>query len=375
MNLTCLGVIPAVFDRQLWAEVPFGFWGLVFFCFGCMVGSFLNVCIHRMPLDQSVVSPPSHCPHCRYSIPWYLNVPLVTWLWLRGRCANCKAPISPRYFLVELLTGVAFFFCWRAFGHESPGVALVYCLLLAGFIVATFIDFEHFIIPDEITLGGIGAGLLCSILVPALHGQSSVLQSVIQSALGGVVGWGITYGVLRLGKLLFGKRVIKLDRDTRVIFSETSVKIAEEETLYEEIFSRDSDRIELFAKTAESNGRHWENVPVRLSPKRLQIGEDSFDPEKVSELVVVTDEIVIPREAMGFGDVKFMGAIGVFLGWQGAIFALMGSSVIGAGLGLLLILLRRRDWSAKLPYGPYLAVAATWWLFGARELMRRLYGL
>ena len=114
---------------------------------------------------------------------------------------------------------------------------------------------------------------------------------------------------------------------------------------------------------------------MRLSPKRLQIGEDSFDPEKVSELVVVTDQIVIPREAMGFGDVKFMGAIGVFLGWQGAIFALMGSSVIGAGLGLLLILLRRRDWSAKLPYGPYLAVAATWWLFGARELMRRLYGL
>lgn len=92
--------IEVIFDADSWARVPFHFWSLLLFVFGCMVGSFLNVCIHRMPLGLSVVSPPSHCPHCKYSIPWFLNLPLVTWLMLRGRCRNCGAPISARYVLV-----------------------------------------------------------------------------------------------------------------------------------------------------------------------------------------------------------------------------------------------------------------------------------
>jgi leader peptidase (prepilin peptidase)/N-methyltransferase len=102
------------------------------------VGSFLNVCIHRLPRGLSVISPPSHCPHCGYSIPWYLNVPLFTWLTLRGRCANCQAPIAARYFLVELLTGLAFLSCWLVAGRTSTTLALAYCLVLAGLIVATF---------------------------------------------------------------------------------------------------------------------------------------------------------------------------------------------------------------------------------------------
>src|SRR5215470_14573149 len=132
-----------------WAMMPFHFWSVVFFVFGTIVGSFLNVCIHRMPRGESIVSPPSHCPHCQYSIPWFLNIPLVTWLWLRGKCANCGAPISARYFLVELLTGVSFLSCWLAFGAQSAALALVFCLVLAGLIVSSFIDLEHFIIPDE----------------------------------------------------------------------------------------------------------------------------------------------------------------------------------------------------------------------------------
>ena len=140
-----------------WSLVPFHFWSLVFFVLGCIVGSFLNVCIHRMPLGMSIVTPPSHCPHCKYSIPWYLNIPLVTWLALRGRCKNCGAPISPRYFVVELLTGAdvsGLLAGVRRPSHpvHSMPLALVYAVFLAGLIAATFIDFEHFIIPDEITL-------------------------------------------------------------------------------------------------------------------------------------------------------------------------------------------------------------------------------
>src|ERR1041385_6856820 len=129
-------MIEPIFDREVWARVPFEFWALVFFWFGCCVGSFLNVCIYRLPLGLSVVSPPSHCPHCKYSIPWFLNIPLVTWLSLQGKCTNCGGSISIRYFLVELLTGIAFLSCWLGFGHRSAGLALVYCLVLAGFIAA-----------------------------------------------------------------------------------------------------------------------------------------------------------------------------------------------------------------------------------------------
>src|ERR1700730_10915713 len=138
--------INAIFDSRNWAVVPFHFWSVVFFVFGCVVGSFLNVCIPRLPRGESIVFPPSHCPHCQYAIPWYLNLPLATWLYLRGKCANCGAPISVRYFLVELLTGVMFLACWLAFGHQSVWLALVYCVFLSGLIVATFVDFEHFII-------------------------------------------------------------------------------------------------------------------------------------------------------------------------------------------------------------------------------------
>src|SRR4026207_1459599 len=119
---------------EAWRAVPFHFWTGVFFVFGCITGSFLNVCIHRMPLGQSIVSPPSHCPHCQYSIPWYLNVPLLTWLYLRGKCANCKAPISIRYFLVELRTGLVFLGLWVTYGRQSVGLVFAYAILISGMI-------------------------------------------------------------------------------------------------------------------------------------------------------------------------------------------------------------------------------------------------
>ena len=177
-----------IFDADTWAHVPFHFWSVVFFVLGCLVGSFLNVCIHRMPLGQSIVSPPSHCPHCNYSIPAYLNIPLVTWLYLRGKCANCGAVISARYFLVELLTGFLFMFCWLNAGHISVFFALVQCVFVGGLIVGTFIDIEHLIIPDEITLGGTVVGFFFSLVVPSMHHTKSSSASLGASFLGILVG-------------------------------------------------------------------------------------------------------------------------------------------------------------------------------------------
>lgn len=366
--------IDAIFDSRNWAPVPFHFWSLVCFVFGCMVGSFLNVCIHRMPLGMSVISPPSHCPHCQYSIPWYLNIPLVTWLWLRGRCRNCRAPISPRYFLVELLTGVTFLVCWLVFGPQSAALALVYALFLTGLIAATFIDFEHFIIPDEITIGGAVVGFLCSFVLPALHGETSLTEGMKQSVLGILMGAGLIYAILRLGKLMFGRQRLELPGSTRIHFSETALHLPDKDIPYEELFYRQSDVIAIQAQTVELVDRCYKDVRVRLSPKRLLIGNEELNPEEVPHLEAVSAEIVLPREAMGLGDVKFMAAIGAFLGWQAVIFSLVISSLIGSLVGVALIVMRKREWSSRLPYGPYIALAAVIWLFAGKHIMGLFFG-
>lgn len=357
------------FDPQIWATVPFHFWSVVFFVWGCMVGSFLNVCIHRMPRGLSVVSPPSHCPHCEYSIPWFLNIPLVTWLSLRGKCANCRAPIAARYFFVELLTGVLFLACWLLAGKDSALLAIAYCVVLAGFVVATFIDFEHFIIPDEITIGGMFAGVACSLAVPALHGTSSHAVGLLQSLIGLGVGWGVVYLVLRVGKMMFGKQDIELPPNTRIVFTETGLVLPDKEIPFEDLFYRKSDVITIRARTVEIIDRCYKDTDVRLMPEKLFLGEEEFNPEGIPQMEIVADRIVVPREAMGFGDVKFMGAIGAFLGWKAALFSLMFSSVVGAVVGVLLIVIGKQQWSGRLPYGPYIALAATTWIFGGNRVV------
>ncbi len=368
--------LDAVFTSRYWAIVPFGFWALVFFVTGTMVGSFLNVCIHRMPRGESVVSPPSHCPHCRYSIPWYLNIPLLTWLYLRGRCRNCGAPIAARYFLVELLTGLAFLSCWLRYGGESAWLAVIFSGFIAALIAASFIDFEHFIIPDEITMGGVVFGFVISLLVPSLHQAETSAGSLERSILGIVVGAGVVYGILRLSKLLYGRQRFELPADTRVYFTESALELPDRSIPYEDIFYRKSDTVVLRAKTVELIDRGYARVVVRLSPNRLLIGSDEFKPEEVGHLEVITDEIVVPREAMGLGDVKFMAAIGAFLGWQAVLFSLMVSAMIGATVGLTLVALKRGELSSsRLPYGPYIALAAATWIFWGPALVAWWFGL
>jgi leader peptidase (prepilin peptidase)/N-methyltransferase len=367
-----------IFNAHNWSLLPFHFWSLVFFSFGCIVGSFLNVCIYRLPLGMSIITPRSHCPHCKYSIPWYLNIPLVTWLALRGRCKNCGAPIAARYFVVELLTGVVFLSCWLAFGNTSyplPSmpVALVYAVFLAGLIAATFIDFEHFIIPDEITFGGMVVGFAVSLVLPSLHDASTLIVGMRRSFVGAIVGAAIIYGILRLGKWLFGRQRVKLPMETKIVFTDTSVHLPDKEIPYDELFYRRSDVIVLHARTVELVDRGYQNVLVRLSPLALEIGEEKMNPNDVPCLEAVSTEIVLPREAMGLGDVKFMGAIGAFLGWQGVVFSLMLSSMIGAVVGVTLIAMRRREWSSRMPYGPYIALAAAIWIFGGKKLVPWLF--
>ena len=360
------------FMLDFWTSAPFVFWSVVFFVFGTVVGSFLNVCIHRMPLDLSLAKPGSQCPKCGFSIPWQLNIPIVSWLWLCGRCRQCAEPISPRYLGVELLTGLAFLSSWLAFGAQTtPGVllAVTWGFVLAGLLAATFIDFEHFIIPDQITLGGVAAGFLVSAALPELHYVERPADSLMASGLGILVGAGSVFAVLQLGKLMFGKVRMTLEEGESAIFTESALHLPDEVVPYEEIFFRKSDTIRLHARRIELINRCCVDADVALSPKRLVIGDESLDPETVPFIKVETEELVIPREAMGFGDVKFMAAIGAFVGWQGALFSLMASAVVGAVIGVLLIAIGRRDWSARLPYGPYISLAAVIWIFFREEIL------
>jgi leader peptidase (prepilin peptidase)/N-methyltransferase len=215
------------------------------------------------------------------------------------------------------------------------------------------------------------AGFVCSFVVPALHHQSSLTGGMKRSLLGIAFGAGLIYFILRGFKLVFGRHKLALAADTRLVFTETSVHLPENEEIpYEDVFYRRSDTIRLQAKTLELVDRCYQNVLVRLSPNLLRIGEEKLNPEEVPHMEAVTSELVLPREVMGLGDVKFMAAIGAFLGWKAVFFSLVVSSFVGAAVGLTLVFLGRREMGSRLPYGPYIAVGAALWIFAGPELVR-----
>ena len=338
----------------------------VVFSFGAVVGSFLNVCVHRMPREQSVVNPPSSCPHCGQRILWFDNIPLVSYLALRGRCRHCGARFTARYFIVELLTAVLFLAVWLRF---SGWTVAIYWVLVAGLIVATFIDFEHFIIPNEITYGGVVLGLLLSALYPPLMGADSALRSLGWSFVGMLTGGAVLMVIVELGKLLFGKRKIPLDADTKITIADGILRVGDEEMAWPDLFYRESDAIEFHAKSLRFADQSRENVAVIVREKQLRVNDADHDLAAVGTIEATTELIIIPREAMGLGDVKLMAAIGAFLGWRAALFTVFASSLIGGVVGLILILSRRTDWQSRIPYGPYIVVGALMWIFFGQQLV------
>jgi len=187
------------------------------FVFGLLFGSFLNVCIYRLPLGLSVVRPGSACPRCERAIRLYDNIPVVSWIVLGGRCRSCKESISPRYLVVELLTAAMFLACYAQFGLTLLALKyIVFGFLLLGLI---FTDAETKLLPDRMTLPGLLLGLLFSLFVPvndlaarmlpgliSLPVSSSVswhLLSLADAVLGAVVGASFIYGA---GKIYLGVR-------------------------------------------------------------------------------------------------------------------------------------------------------------------------
>jgi len=260
------------------------FFALMAFLFGAIVGSFLNVCIYRIPAGRSIVRPGSTCA-CGQPVTWYDNIPILSWIILRGRARCCGARFSIRYPAIELLTAVIFLLCWLQLPlHKAlPGM-----LLSSILICATFIDFDHMIIPDRFTIGAAVIGVMTSIAVPAMHDQASgvffvdAVRAFMASVIGVLIGSGVVLWIALLA------------------------------------------------------------------------------------------EVVLKKEAMGFGDVKFLGAIGAFLGWQGGVFAVFGGAIIGT-IGFAIVLLiqgvtgrkgtsedseRGVTFGKQTPFGPMLAAGA-----------------
>jgi leader peptidase (prepilin peptidase) / N-methyltransferase len=250
------------------------------FIIGLCVGSFLNVCIYRMPRDLSVVMPGSFCPKSQKPLLWWENIPLLSFILLGGKGRISKEPIGWQYPVVELLTGVMFLILWLLF---TPAVAIALMIMVAMFIAGSFIDWQFKIIPDTFTIGGAIVGLLVSFAVPALHGVAAPEAA-----------WSVGNAFLALG----------------------------------------------------------------ISLQGMLIG---------SALILwmaILAELALKKEAMGFGDVKLLGMIGAFLGWQGAVFTIFGGAVVGMVVALVMLAVERLQgkkeafFGREIPFGPMLNMAA-----------------
>ena len=185
------------------------------FALGACIASFLNVVIWRVPRGESIVSPPSHCPKCNAAIRWYQNIPILSWLALRGKCANCKAPISPRYILIETLGGLLFLAVWMHYGPRQVLFVPVGWIWVSLMIVGSMIDFDHKLLPDFVTIGGMVLGVVCGGLATALafafYPEETLwwkLYVLEQSLLGLAFGFGLLWLIRFLGSKAFKREAM-----------------------------------------------------------------------------------------------------------------------------------------------------------------------
>ncbi len=240
---------------------------------GAAIGSFLNVLIYRIPEGQSIVFPSSRCPKCTHSIRFYDNIPIISYLVLRGRCRDCREKISLRYPIVEAITALLSMFLFWKYGLSIKYVFSF--TFTCALIVITFIDLDHQIIPDVITLPGIPLFFLMAVFFMGIP--------ILEALLGILIGGGCLFAIA---------------------------------FLY---------------------------------------------------------EIITKREGMGGGDIKLLAMLGAFLGWKSIFFILFVSSLLGAVVGISVMIAKGKDMKYAVPFGPFLSIAAIAYLFVGIDVMNYLY--
>ena len=364
-------------------------WYVPAFLIGACIGSFLNVVIYRVPIGLSVNEPKrSFCPKCKADIPMRLNIPLVSWLWLRGKCANCRAPIAVRYFGVELLTALLFMAVWWFLQTSVPlgfflrpelGVLLPLWIMASLFVAIAFIDIEHMIIPVSFCVAIAVAGLISAALwpqLPDLSGWANLAPTwadgLKQSVLGIVIGGCGLWCMVLLGKFAFGRKKVKFadpvawqliepDNDEDPIFFEMDGA----KTAWWDIFYRKSDRLVIQATEAIANGETFGEGEVVIREHQVELPGGKVIPlDDLKSLEGKGTSAVIPREAMGMGDVYLLGAIGAFFGWAGVVFSLFSASLYA----IVAAILGRIGFGRPLPFGPFLILGCLTWMFGGWKL-------
>jgi leader peptidase (prepilin peptidase)/N-methyltransferase len=274
-------------------------------CLGCVIGSFLNVVVWRIPRGESLLTPPSHCPNCGHLIRAWENIPIISWLCLRGRCSGCHQPISIRYPLGESATGLLFFLVWYAISRRNLPLAVLpgYFYLTGALLSAALIDMKHRMIPDEITVSGLIVSLMLALLMPsgrlALHPDGDPSHG----------SFFITMAFEQLQRLI--------GTDLRAM----PIIAAFTDWLFG-VFAG----VVLLGVFAVA-GRHLAKKP----------------------------------QMMGYGDVKLLGMCGGFLGADSVVFIVMIGAVTGLTWGLVrYIILRKKEWS--IPYGPFLGLGGLAWM-------------
>ncbi len=323
------------------------------FYWGAIVGSFLNVCIVRMPKEESVVFPGSHCPSCQQAISWYDNIPLVSYFPLGGKCRFCRAKISSRYLIVEFLTAVLFLILYSQF-HLS-GKFFAYTALTSGLIAATFIDLEHRIIPDEISVNGLFVGIIFSLFVPSLH------DTAIQTLGIGRVVASIFIGLCAL-KAIWDFIVTKGAGEDIDAILLMIVNIA------------------LWAGLLIGFILPWLNKSILkgIAPNFLSLNASLLGfliGGACIYLLGLIGDFIFKKESMGGGDVKLLAMIGAFLGWKMVLLIFFIAPVFGAIPG---IIIKIRTKESVIAYGPALAAAAFLCIFYGDAILKwffRGYGL
>lgn len=364
---------------------------LIAFLFGTFIGSFLNVCVHRLPRNESVVTPPSRCYACGTHLTWYDNLPVIGWLLVWGRCRWCGTAFSVRYLFAELgvgaLTAVT---AWWAFTNGSPWTefmppAVGFALAFAGLLVlawtlyvSSLIDLDHLIIPDEITKS---FQLIAPFLALAAGSCITIEDPLPASWLVRIDVFGTaTFEPMRLLTYMgiIGGVALAL------LF--TSVPLAR--WIYSRYTSNapwtDDDHrgfrigvwwfaactvVHLAAFAALvliQPGRWWVLASVILGQAILGSLAGWFS----LYLVGFLGTIAFRRNAMGFGDVKFLAPIGAFLGPVGVVYAFFGAAIVGTVIGLPMRLFKS---TREIPFGPYLAVGAVLALVFGRMLHQHLF--
>lgn len=346
--------------------------------FGAFVGSFLNVCVHRLPRNESVVQPPSRCYACGARVRWYDNLPVLSYLILGGKCRWCGTGFSPRYLVMELLVaGLTGLIAWSVTaGHLLPapwmaaaGLPLwatqaiaiaVLCCLVWFLVVATLVDIEHLIIPDELTKSFqfIAPFFAVCLMAPHAYGWSAASWLELRDIFGAVTYqtgpflWRVL-GVVGIA-LVLQLLSLPLARWVYSSFCPASERWREEDHV--------GFRIGVLWFTAVTAVAALVLVGLAVvgTPTALAVA-GSLGQALLGSLagwwslyaVGLLGTMVFRRNAMGFGDVKFLAPIGAFLGPVGVLYAFMGAATAGAIVGLPMYVITKRN---QIPFGPYLAL-------------------